>query len=145
MTRLHWFYLIAASIGSLLAFLEGWRSQHTAAAKETYMLKWLQLVASFAPYILATIPGLPPFVIPAIVQGIQDVEQIPGASGAQKKATVLDLVKTGLGVVNNATSHKVDPVAATAAVSLGIDAVVAAVNVVQQIAHPPTPAAASAK
>ncbi len=126
---------------ALLLTVVGRRWQSTVSAKDAYTMKWLSLIGNLAPFVLAAIPGVPPVLIPAIVHGIQTAEQIPGASGAQKKAAVLDLVATGLTTTNSiAGSQKIDASATLAAVSSGIDATVNAVNAVHSVTNPPASA-----
>ncbi len=99
-------------------------------------MTWLLLAERFAPLILSFIPALHahPAIIPAISQGIQIAEQIPGASGADKKAAVVALVNTGIAAANASTSAPViDQASTAAAVSAGIDATIAAINAIHSI------------
>lgn len=72
-------------------------------------------------------------LVPLIMHGIQTAESMKGASGAEKKAAALDLVRLGLAGVSGATGkHPLDEPSALEAVSHGIDATVAAINAVQK-------------
>lgn len=102
------------------------------------MNKWLSLALNFAPFILIGIPGMPPALIPVIVHGIQEAEQLQGASGADKKAHVLSLVNDGITAVNAAQNKQViNPAVALPAVSAGIDATIGAANTVAQVQNLP--------
>lgn len=102
--------------------------------------RWLQLVKLLAPTIVAVaVPGVGPALAAAIADGIAEAEQIPGASGADKKAHVLNLVRAGAGAVNAASEPdalqqaQVDGL--VSAVGSGIDTAVAVVNLIHQ-QHP---------
>lgn len=71
-------------------------------------------------------------LLPLIMHGIQTAEGMKGATGAEKKAAALELVRTGLAGVAAAGKHPLDEPSALAAVSHGIDATVAAINAVQK-------------
>src|SRR5258706_14523508 len=75
--------------------------------------------------------GVPPGVIPLVVHGIQIAERV-GGSGADKKATALDAVATGIAAVNAATGKQTIDPAVTSVVDEGIDAAVGAVNAYQK-------------
>ncbi len=97
-------------------------------------MKWLDLVKNLAPFILAAVPGIPPVLIPAIVHGITVAEGLPGATGVQKKAAVIELVSTGLQTANTMAGKAViDESSSIAAVSQGIDATVNAINAVHSV------------
>lgn len=110
------------------------------------MNKWLALVASFAPTILALF-GVNPIVGQLVVTGILTEEQVRGSGqGADKKAAVLAGVQSGVAAVNAnlAASGKPvlgDPAKAASDVGAAIDLVVAVVNRVSDMT--PTPALAS--
>lgn len=89
--------------------------------------KFADIVKTVGPAVLMVIPGVPPALIPLVVHGIVVAESLPGASGAEKKAHVVELVKTGLQGMNAAGVH-VDADAVSGAVSQGIDATITAVN-----------------
>ena len=72
-------------------------------------------------------------LLPLIMHGIQTAEGMKGATGAEKKARAIDLVRIGLSGVETATGkHPLDIPETLDAVSHGIDATVAAVNAVQK-------------
>lgn len=72
-------------------------------------------------------------LLPLIMHGIQTAESMKGASGPEKKAKAIELVRTGLAGVETATGkHPLDIPEAAEAVDNGIDAVVHAVNSVQK-------------
>lgn len=72
-------------------------------------------------------------LLPLIMHGIQTAEGMKGASGAEKKARAIDLVRIGLSGVETATGkHPLDIPETAAAVDNGIDAVVSMVNAVKK-------------
>ena len=83
-------------------------------------MKWLKIVAKLAPVLLPFIPGIPATLVPVIVQGIE-LAEIVGGSGPDKKAVAVDHIK---GVVPDQPLDE-------AAVSRGIDAVIAAANMTE--------------
>ena len=92
---------------------------------------WLQAVIQLVPTVLAVIPGFPTALVPVITQAIQDAEQIPGATGPQKKAYVQQIAGDAVTVVNSAHGSTVlDPAATSTVVGQGIDTGVAVVNLV---------------
>lgn len=107
--------------------------------------QWLAIAALLAPAVLTRVKGgekIAPF-IPAITQGVIEAEQIKGASGAQKKAHVLNLVPVAVGVANATGKTHLDPVVIGSIVDSGIDAVIKAVNAVHAT-HVDPPALPSA-
>lgn len=99
-------------------------------------MKWLDLVKLIAPAIVAaTVPG-GPVIGGLIVHGIDEAEQIAGASGAEKKAHVLEIVRSGLEGANAGLAAAGRPtLPATAildAANKGIDTTIATVNLVHQ-------------
>ena len=95
--------------------------------------KWFQLITGLAPMILANVKGgdkIAP-VIPVIVAGIQEAEQIKGASGAAKKDHVLKTVEAGVAAANATGKVNLDPAAVRDAASDGIDAVIGTIHVVE--------------
>lgn len=95
--------------------------------------KFEQLVTIIGPPILQMV-GVPSTVITLAAHGIVVAENIKGKSGAEKKAYVTELVSTGAQAVNAATGKTLlDPAQLSGTVSQGIDAVVAAVNAVENI------------
>lgn len=99
-------------------------------------MKWLETVKALAPFILSVIPGVPAAIIPAVVQGITIAEQIPGATGDQKKAAALAEVQLGLQATNAVRPGTIDTNATVAAVSAGIDATVKAINAIHSVNQP---------
>lgn len=87
----------------------------------------LELVGPSA--LAAVVPGVGPF-IPVIVAAIGAAHQIEGASGADKKAHVLSIATATLDVAH-ATGVHIDPALTLAAISSGIDAVVAGLKVIE--------------
>ncbi|SRR5258708_6861094 len=83
-----------------------------------------------APLALAA-AGVPVGVIPLVVHGISIAEQV-GGSSADKKATALDAVATGIAAVNAATGKQTIDPAITSVVDEGIDAAVGAINAAQK-------------
>jgi len=95
--------------------------------------KWFQLITGLAPLILANVKGgdkITP-VIPVIVAGIQEAEQIKGASGEQKKDHVMKTVDAGVAAANATGKVKLNAEEVKAVASDGIDAVIGAVHVVE--------------
>lgn len=107
-----------------------WILHPTTERRET-MSKWLDAIKTVAPIALSLIPGVPPVLIPLIVHGIETAEKLPGATGPQKKAYVIDLVNSGVAGTNAAAGKQViDPVAVSTAVDEGIDTAVAVANAI---------------
>ena len=94
-----------------------------------------RLVEQLAPIALA-VTGVPPVLVPIVVHGIQAAEQL-GGSGAEKKASAIDLVNTAILGTNLAAGKQVVDPNAIHAVSNGIDAVVGVVNLINK--HPVAP------
>lgn len=93
--------------------------------------KWLDILKMVGPIVVAvTVPG-GQLLAPIIVGAIESAEKLPGASGAEKKAHALELVKAGAAAANAVTGKvKIDPEQAVAVARSGIDTVVGAVNLV---------------
>src|SRR5262245_54998420 len=100
------------------------------------MSKWnlfKVIVGQAAPILLPLVPGgttLTP-LIPVIVQGIQEAEEIAEASGPEKKAHVINLATAAATALNATGKVQVDVTAVQQVAATGIDTVVAAVNVVK--------------
>ena len=95
--------------------------------------KFLEIVSTVGPVVLATIPGgdkIAP-VIPKIVDGIKSAEAMQGASGAEKKRHVLNIVASGAAVANATGKVKVSAADLEAIASQGIDTVIATVHVIE--------------
>lgn len=104
--------------------------------------KWLDLVKLLAPIVLANVKGGDKIatVIPVVVQGIQEAEQIKGAKGPEKKDHVLNVTDAAVTALNATGKVKLDPQEVRATVSDGIDTVVQTVNLVHG-ARPEAPKA----
>lgn len=101
--------------------------------------KWLRAITQLAPIILP-LAGVPPQLVPLVLHGMVVAEHLPGATGAEKKMYVMDLIQTGAATTNAAVGHTlIDPDQVTEAVSAGIDATVKTVNLVHNIPAAPVP------
>ena len=100
--------------------------------------KWLEILGTIGPAVLSFTPLAP--IAPIVLEGVKLAEQIPGASGAQKKALVQNIVALGASGANTAAgSVVVDPTAAAAVTGTAIDSVIGVTNLVHA-AHGATPA-----
>lgn len=93
---------------------------------------FLDLVGKLAPVVLSAVPGgdkIAP-LIPVITHAVTEAEQIKGASGADKKAHVLNVVDAAVTTLNATGKVKLDPAEVQAISANGIDAVIGAVHVV---------------
>jgi hypothetical protein len=98
------------------------------------MPKWLVVVLQVAPVLIALVPGVPPILVPLIVRGITDAQQIKGASGADKKRHVLAIVADGITAVNAVKPGTIpDPAGVLVASGLGIDTTIATVNLIRAL------------
>ena len=89
---------------------------------------WLQVLEKVGPMLLLLTPAAP--AAPFIVAGIHMAEQIPGASGAQKKDFATQIAILGAQATNAIQGRTViDPANIQVAVSSGIDTVVAITNI----------------
>lgn len=95
--------------------------------------KFLSLVTSLAPIILTAVPGGAAItaIVPVITNAIVEAEQIPGATGAAKKAHVLEIVAAGVTAVNATGKVKLDPVAVQTIAGTGIDNVISTIHVIE--------------
>jgi hypothetical protein len=102
--------------------------------------RFLMLVNALAPVVLEKVKGGDKVVrfIPSITQGIVAAEQIKGATGAEKKARVLEIVAAGVATANATGQVKLNPAAVAAAASGGIDAVINTIHAIEggKIAKP---------
>lgn len=90
----------------------------------------LGLVGKFAPMILPSVPGgqrVLPF-IPVITHGIVEAEQLPGASGADKKAHVLNLLADSVTALNATGKTHLNFDELSGIASHGIDTTIGAIN-----------------
>ena len=93
------------------------------------MQKWLAIVAGLLPMILAFIPGMPTLLVPVIIQGINEAEQIKGAKGPDKKQHVLALVNLAITTTNTAAKRTViDAAKVMPVVDRAIDTGIAVTN-----------------
>jgi hypothetical protein len=122
-------------------FVAGYLRQPTVQSQEDYAMNWLHFAEKILPVALAFVPGMPPGLGQSVANTMIAVESMPGKSGAEKKAIVMDQAITQLQNVNVVAGKTVVDVASVSqALDKGIDAGVAAVNAVQA-AHAPAPAA----
>jgi hypothetical protein len=95
--------------------------------------KFLQLVGSIGPLVLLAVPGgavIAPLV-PVIIGAIGEAEQIKGATGAQKKAHVLNILDAAVVTANSTGKVNINSTAAQAAADKGIDAVISTIHVIE--------------
>jgi hypothetical protein len=92
---------------------------------ENTNMKWLKIVAKLAPVLLPFIPGIPANLIPVIVQGIELAEGV-GGTGPEKKAVAIDHIMGATLDIGQSDD---------AAISRGIDAVIAAANTTEAAGH----------
>lgn len=93
-------------------------------------MKWFQLAQSLLPFFLMTVfPDLPALLIPAIVQGIQEAEQMKG-SGAEKKQHVVNLVHLAIQTINTTKGRELISPAVIVVVDRAIDTAISIVNLV---------------
>lgn len=100
--------------------------------------KWLSIAQMLAPAVLMAVPHgetIAPYV-PIITAGIQEAEQIPGATGAEKKAHVVGLAMAAFQSLQQTGKVHLNQTDFATTVSAGIDATVGTINLVQQ-AHAP--------
>ncbi len=107
------------------------------------MSKWLQILETIGPIALCFTPLAP--IAPIVIGAMKVAESLPGASGAQKKQLVQQLVSAGVGAANAMANRQViDPSAATAASSAVIDATIGIVNIAHDVHVQTTPVANAA-
>lgn len=102
--------------------------------------KWLQIAFQFAPMVLGMIPATAP-IAGAVSDAIGAAQMIDGATGAQKKAYVMQIAADAVASAN-AKGATLDPAATLAATSQGIDTAVSVINAVHD-AHAATATPAS--
>lgn len=100
--------------------------------------KWLELLKQIGPIIVAaTVPG-GAILAPIIVSGIATAEQIPGASGPEKKQHVIELATAAAQGINAAAGKPViDPVTVQQVAGSAIDTVVGSVNLAHKNSETP--------
>lgn len=93
---------------------------------------WARVVVSALPYVLTVIPGLPPLLVPIIVHGIVEAEQL-GRNGDDKRLHVIELVKASIVGINTARGTTfIDADAVMPIVEHAIDL---GVSIANQVAH----------
>lgn len=101
---------------------------------------WLNLIVHLAPVVLSIIPGAAPLA-PIVAVAIQEAEQLPGASGADKLAHARQLVVAGAAAANTLAGHTViEPMLAQDVAANAISTIVDTANRIHQ-AHAPAAAA----
>ena len=96
--------------------------------------KFLAVVGQVGPVVLAAVPGGEKIgaMIPKVVEAIGEAEKIKGASGAEKKRHVMNVVNTAVSIANTTGKVKLDAAEVAAVTSAGIDTVIATVKVIEQ-------------
>ena len=95
--------------------------------------KFLEVLNAVGPLVLLAVPGgaaIAP-IIPVIVGAIGEAEAIKGASGAEKKQHVLNIVAAGVTTANATGKVTLDPSEVQTVASHGIEAVVGTIHVVE--------------
>jgi hypothetical protein len=95
--------------------------------------KFLAVVAALGPVVLSVVPGggsIAP-LIPTIVGAIVEAEAIKGATGAEKKAHVLNVVEAAVSVANATGKVTLKPEEVQGVASLGIDTVISTIHVIE--------------
>ena len=95
--------------------------------------RFIEIVDRLGPAVLSVVPGgdkIAP-IVPKILAGIKEAQAIKGASGAEKKAHVLAIVKAGADVANATGKVKISGDELQAIAGKGIDTVVEAVHVIE--------------
>lgn len=87
---------------------------------------WLKIVAKIAPQILALTPLAP--IAPAVAAAIAEAEQMPGKSGAEKLAHVVNVAGESADALA-AAGVQIDPAAVRAAAAGVISTVVDVTNI----------------
>lgn len=102
--------------------------------------KWLSIAFQFAPMVLGVIPATAP-IAATVADAIGAAQMIEGATGAQKKAYVMQIAADAVASAN-AKGATLNVSETLAAASQGVDTAVAVINAVHD-AHAvttPTPA-----
>ena len=95
--------------------------------------KTLMLINLLAPIALANVKGgekVSQF-IPIVTNGIIAAEQMKGATGAEKKAHVLEIVTAGVQASNATGKTAIDVHEVVTAAGAGIDATISAVHAIE--------------
>lgn len=91
---------------------------------------WLDLIKQFAPMILAFTPAAA--IAPYIVPGIEAAEALKNASGQEKLAHAIETTHVVISAVNAAKPGTIDPATADAAITSGINTVIAVTNLIHR-------------
>lgn len=103
------------------------------------MTRFLDVLKVMGPALVSFLPGGPIYGS-LLLAGIEAAEQLPDASGAEKKALVMQMVALGIqGVKTAKPDAPVDPTEIATLVGTGIDTVVGVVNVLAKRVPPPPP------
>jgi hypothetical protein len=100
--------------------------------------KFVAIVSQLGPLVLAAVPGgekIAP-LIPVITGAIAEAEQIAGATGAEKKAHVMAIVKAGVETANATGKVTIDLATVQQAADGGIDAVLNTVKAIEGAKKP---------
>ena len=93
--------------------------------------KFASVAHAIVPVVLPLIPGVPPIIVPLVTDAIIETENL-GGTGPEKKARVLEIVQDGVGTFNAVKGRVLlMPEIVIPAVSQGIDASIAAINVIK--------------
>ena len=97
----------------------------------SFWKKFGDIAKVVAPLVISLVPGVPPGIGPLVGHAIGEAEAIKGATGAEKKAHVLGVVKDALDTAAAAGKPIGDSAVIVPAVSQATDAVVASVNAIK--------------
>lgn len=98
-------------------------------------MSWKDIVKTVIPFVLAALPQTKAFapLIPVIINGITEAEDLKNASGKDKKEHVLNLVALATEGVNTAAGKTViGATAAQVAASQAVDTAVAVANLIDE-------------
>ena len=93
-------------------------------------MKWFEIVKLVLPIVGIVVPGAAPLV-PMIMGGIHEAEQLPGADGPTKKAHVMNIVADGAQAASATGKVAIDPTTAVAITEKVFDVVDAVHKVVK--------------
>jgi len=106
----------------------------------SFWRRFADVVVRVAPVVLSVVPGVPPGLGPLISHAIIEAEAIHGASGADKKAHVMNIVNDALATADSVGKPIGDASVIVPAVSAATDAVISTVNAVKAAHQPEAPA-----
>lgn len=101
------------------------------------MSKWLELLKTLGPVVIAATVPHGAVIAPVIIQAIAEAEAIRGASGPDKLAHVVTIAGQAAEIAKEA-GVKLEPSEVTAAATNAINATVGVVNIVHKAQAPPT-------